>query len=750
MHRTSRQLLAQLATIITVSLAAVSAQASGGDGFSQNSFVPESSPVLKDLPQYASGQIGVVPGSYWRVYLYLAFRAASGQPLTAAELQSLKIDGWKIGAIQTFADDGKGTSDSADALTSWLTARQTIVGAQAIKLTVTKYDEVNYFEHLNCADDALRRASKTLGERLQSGGQLWAKVWLANQDAVFANCGLVTRVRGDKPKPVSPMPAALPADAPVWLRYDHAYQTAAALFYAGQFDTARQQFLAIAKDKSSPWHSWGDYLAARCLIRKATLDRGEPNPSNAAYTQVEDQKWHSQLEQARTELAAIATTFPAAQGLMGWIDARIRPQERLGELAAAVQSGRFTAASPRQLSDYLLIWDVRELAGTQTAKEPLTQWIAAMQGESKTALPMARERWQAYGEPLWLMPLLAQARTGDLSPEELKAAAAVPPTSPAYVHLQYHLARLEVTGAKLEQADQRISTLLQRPGLAVATRNRLLGIKMLTAPTREGFFQAAARAPADGDATVPITNETSTDAKALPAARAASETDSDYQRHLYRHFSLAELHKALPLAKGLLSNPLADIVWTRAIILGDYAIADSVTPDVMNGRDTTRHLYRRYQDAKDPVAKRDAALLIFANAPELNPNLIRQSGVGGTWDCGAAAGGNSLADTDALDAAWPRFLSSEARQQAKTDMKKLLALPKRSDYLGPLLLDYAQRNPTDAEVPKALHFFIASTRMECSYVDKPKGQKSYSQQAFEWLKKNYRTNEWALRTKYYY
>lgn len=730
LRHTLRQWLATLAAVTTFVLGAGSAQASGGDDFSQNSFAPESSPTAQDLAPYASGQIGIVPGSYWRVYLFLAYRAASGQPLTPADLESLNIQGWKIGAIKQAADAG---TEAAEPLKAWLAARKSIAGAAAINLTVTKYDEVNYVEHLNCADDALRRASTTLTERLQSGELAWVRVWLANQDAVFANCGLATRVRSGKPKPVSPMPAALPGDAPAWLRKDHAYQTAAALFYAGQFEVARQLFLAIAKDKASPWSPWGEYLAARCLIRTATLDRGESNTGNAASIQAENQKWRSQLEQARTELTALAPTFPAAQGLLGWVDARIRPQARLAELASTLSSGRFTAASPRQLADYLLIWDTIDTPTLQ-AQEPLTQWMAAMQGERETALATALQHWKAKGESLWLMPLLAQARKGDLSADALKAAAEVKPGAPAYVHLQYHLARLEVASGKLADADQRTSTLLQHTGLSVATRNRLLGIKMLTAATREGFFQAAARKPAEPDAVGPITSETT------PAA--PQTTDSDYPRHLYRHFSLAELQKALPLAKGLQSTPLADVLWTRAVILGDYAVADSVTADVMVGRDTTHPLYRRYLEAKDAATKRDAALLVLVNAPEFNANIGAD-----TWGCGAGGG---AADTNALDAAWPRFLSEEARTQAKTELQKLRALPKRSDYLGPLLLDYAQRNPVDAEVPKALHFFIASTRMECSYSEKPKGQKSYSQQAFEWLKKRYPGNEWATRTKYYY
>lgn len=54
-------------------------------------------------------------------------------------------------------------------------------------------------------------------------------------------------------------------------RADRTYQTAAADFYARNFDETARLFGGIAKDTASPWRQVAPLLLARSLIRKATL-----------------------------------------------------------------------------------------------------------------------------------------------------------------------------------------------------------------------------------------------------------------------------------------------------------------------------------------------------------------------------------------------------------------------------------------------------------------------------------------------
>ncbi len=726
------------------------ALASGQDGgFGTNMFAPEFFVVKADLPDFASGKLGVVLGTYWRIYLYLAYRAANGAALTKAQLTSLSIEGSRPGLLLGLDRQGK-LLDTTEGATLWASAKTVFQGKNQAALETKKYDPARYITYENCPNDALKRAAQTLTERQKAAPTPWVALWLANQDVVFANCGLATHTGPGRPAPATaPMPVALPAGAPDWLKHDFDYQSAAALFYAGKFLDARARFQAIAKTYQSPWQPLGAYLAARCLLRKASLERGEPNPANVEYTRAEEAKYRALLETARGELVAAGKTYAPALQLVSWVDVRIHPERFLDELALALGGGDPTADTAQQLTDYLLLLDTADGVKGIAAVSPLTAWIRAMQAPAAhRAEAMARARVEFKKQPgaLWLMPLLSHAAPGDLTADEINAATSVLPTAPAYVHLQFHLNRLAIVRGDAALADDRVNAMLEGPpgALSTATRNRWLGLKMLTSATREEFFQAALRPLADQTLRgVPIPDE-----KLPPRA----SYDDDVLRHLSRHFSVAELGLARPAAKGQVPYDFVGIGWTRAAILDDWTAADALTNDLATGKLTTAHLYERYKNAPDKQAKKDAALLVLVNTPELHPGIVRP-GIRGeaVWGCTNGSWGAGLLPDEGLDNAWPRFLVEPARVQARLEQSKLLALPKRSSYLGPLLLDFAQRNPDDVEVPKALHFFVASTRMECSDgVDKPKNVKSYSQQAFEFLKQRYAKSEWARKTRYYF
>ncbi|MES2933206.1 MAG: hypothetical protein V4805_06935 [Pseudomonadota bacterium] len=764
MHNQFLKISAFFIVLSASALFANPSYASGGDGFSQNAFAPEFYVMPHDLPAYAAGNLGIVPGSYWRVYHYLAYRALNGQALSKPELDLLKVRDWRVGADGSNWDYAN--NEPANGVRDWLSARKAIQGAPDVKVTVdSTVQNGDYTSFINCPADALQRAALTLAERLKNSDQHWTGVWLANQDTVFANCSLDSGVAMEQRKYIPVLPAALPPKAPAWLKHDHEYQTAAALFYAGKFDAARARFQAISANADSPWQPLGAYLAARCLIRQATLHSpppeagkpADPNPAKAL------------LMQARSELLTQVKSFPPAQKLVDWIDARVQPMQRLNDLSLLLSKGKLNQQSPRLLSDYLLVLDKVEFAAMLNAPDSMTAWIGAMQlgtrdeasldsdkemrALRKSAMSMARRHWKDTGASLWLLPLLSNAKPGELSDDELKAAAAVPADAPGAQTVQYYLARLAIARGQADQADAIVSAQLQKPAASMshATRNRWLAIKLVSATTMEGFLQAGLRTPADNAPGVPITDEAAT-AVAQPSP-SHDYYDMDFERHLFRDLSQTQLTLAYqrvpPAQKALFPIPL----WTRAVVFGDYAGADALTDELMAGRDTTRHLYQRFKDAKTPAAKRQAAMLIMVNAPELHPNIIDPAGGVRFWGCHVFDWLNNR-PVDALDAAVPNFLDATARADAEKEQTQLLALPIRSSYLGPLLLEWAKQNPHDPEVPKALHFFIASTRMECSAVRpgdaEGKANISYSQQAFQLLKSRYPKSEWAAKTKYYF
>jgi hypothetical protein len=725
------------------------AAGSGGDGFMANRFASEYQVAPAFLQQYAGGNLGVVPGSYWRVFHYLAYQAAKGKPLTPPQLAALELNEWRIGKGSTWdyayeADlNGSGT---------WLKERAAYAKQWGLPLDV-KLDvvgETDNASYVNCHIDAFKQAAVTLKARaaLGAGG----KAWLQGQDAVFANCAEPPHEYGKPlPKRVTQLPPAPAANAPDWLKADYAYQAGAAHFYARNFEQVRKQFQAVAQDGKSPWKHLGAYLAARCLIRSATLD---DEGKGAAKT--------ARLQQARKELEALAPAFAPARQLLPLVDARIDPLARIAALARQLDSEPFGAETPRLLSDYLVLMDKQPRNTLLAAKEPMTAWIATMQAnvpadvyedphspevreQRKLGLEGLRQRWLKTGaaDALWLAPLVSLAAPGELSEAERKAAHAVPAKHPLYLTVQYHLARLALAEKQGAQADKEIDRLLATHGksMSVATHNRFLGLKMASAGSLDEFVQAARRKPDGVDQGVAI------DAKAQEG-----DTDEDFPLAVFRYLPLAELKalQAHPRLPARWKAPLQETMLARALILNDEATALSLMDALAKGRKTTEHLYARYRNAKPGEERKLAGALLLVNTPELNPKVVDAFGASREWGCAYGAKKEEAPPPPQP----PRYLGAGQLAAAAQEQQALLKLPLRSEFMAPALLAWAKAKPADDEAPKALHFLVASTRMECPYgVDKEEKDQlraRYSKEAFTLLHKNWPGSKWAKATKYHF
>jgi hypothetical protein len=741
-----RRPLAWLAALL-LALSGSSAWASGDYELPEDAYTPEFHILPDELPAYAAGQLGVLQGSYWRVYQFLAWRALSGMPLSKDELESLHVDGWLAGPLaDNRGENGDGQGDNGVA--DWVAARQPLA-PPGPGINVNR-DAANYEAFLNCPADAFLNAASTLQDRLKQYGEAQAKIWLAGQDAVFQNCGAPPSQAGQaaQAEPPAVLPPDLPAAAPAWLVRDHAYQSAAALFYAERFDQARAAFLAVGKDADSPWQALGNYLAARCLLRKASLQGGEGADADAARRKL--------MEQGRQELVAASKSFPAALGLVGWVDMRIHRDERRAQIEQVLTQARLDPQFPLLVADYILIMD--DLGREQMMASPsaLTAWIGAMQAvysdsyaggttegleASRTAaLALARARMKDKPQPLWLVPLLLNARAGELSAKELAAAAAVPPSSPAYETLQYHLARLALLGGHGADAAAVVARVLDKDGarMSVAAHNRWLGLQMLSSADDAGFLKAAPRhATAGGE----------------QAAGGAPQDDyrDDFYASLFGMMPVEELIRLRqrPGVPDALHKRIAEVAWTRAVLLEDYAAADGITDAVAEGRDTTRPLYERYNSAPDPAAKRIAASLILANTPELVPESRDTAGRAHDWGCLADG---AVFPTDTLATAAPAYLAPAQVSKAAAERAALDKLPVRTSYLIPIVMAWAAKNPQDEEGPKALHFLVQSTRYDhrCKYSPANSADHNYSEDAFRMLHKQFPKSGWTRDTPYHY
>lgn len=764
-------LLAAFATTLTTSLAMLpqAAFASGADGFSENPFVPENHVPLSEMPAYAGGRLGVLQPGWWRLHHVLAWRALHGHTLTPAQYAALNQQRWQVGEPQM--GYGYYWSETENGIEAWKKVRNTVQPPLSEKTSIDPSKSTpTYVTYVNCHVDAFTTAARTLTDRKQRGDAPALQAWVAGQDAVFANCGAApTRSANGQMQPAGVMwPPALPAKAPLWLQQDHAYQTAAALFYAGQFDHAREAFKAIGRDKASPWQPLGDYLASRCLIRAATLlpvADGSPEKLTPAGRKL--------LLTARKELQAQVVSYPPAARLVGWIEARLNPAERVQELGRQLATGPLDTAARRQgLTDYLWLLDGQAEAGPLgLSTDPMTSWIGLVQSPVEDdklrseAIQIARSRFDKTNDIAWLLPLLMQTRAlADLQPAELKAVQAVPTTSPAWQTLNFHLARLQLAAGQGVAADALADRALagQAGALSISGRNQWLRLKLVSARTLEAFLAAAGRTPApDVDVATPIPDEVKPGAAAsapvntaVTAATEATGIDSDFPRRLYRYMPLAllkQLHarKEMPATRRA---ELGETLFTRALVLEDWPTALGLIDDMAAGRATTRHLYERLRNAKTLEAQRVAAMLLLVNTPELNPRAVQPDGQSLYWGCRSYEG---PWDADQLGMQAPQFLTPAQLQQARREHERLAALPIRTEWLADRLLPWAASNQADAEAPKALHFLVASTRMECPggpAQERRAGtpEPTHSRDAFRLLHKRWPGSEWAAKTKYWF
>ena len=130
---------------------------------------------------------------------------------------------------------------------------------------------------------------------------------------------------------------ALPEGAPAARRADRAYQIAASSFYAGRLEEAQKAFEEIASDAGSRWRNLAPYLAARAVLRQATLAE-EPAAHRARFAE------------ARTRFASLADRLPRSEGSprLVWISSASSTSGSIPPPVSRKPPARLLASAPRR------------------------------------------------------------------------------------------------------------------------------------------------------------------------------------------------------------------------------------------------------------------------------------------------------------------------------------------------------------------------------------------------------------------
>jgi hypothetical protein len=687
-----------------------------------------------DLPveRYVDGELQIFLPSYSTTYLYIAYRHLLDAPLSQP-------------AKDAFLRRAASAGPAARGVDVWLEQRRQVPGAEAQQDHFLQvYRSVEHQYYLNCHDEAFWEAARTLDQRVLRFGldSTAVRVWLEGQDQVFQNCS------GG-----SVLPEPLGSSYPDIIRKDRVYQIAAAHFYAAQFDSARQMFLEISGDPSSPWQQWGEYLAARALIRKATLWSEDAEEERRLF------------EQASRELEGIArredlsNLHDSARGLLSFLKLRLQPEAMLVQLGRNLLEGRITGKSLDQdLTDYF--WLIQKQ--TQ-GEDPFTIWLRSFQ--RLRPLDETLSRWRQERSLVWLAAVLQVIPPEyDGIAEQLQAAAEVDVESPAFLFVAFHRARLLRGQGEFSQARALLDSLLgsAAPPIAPSSRNLLKALRMAMATTLEEWAQLAVRNPVRLAHVRPYDRLWRHEDSAGWDQTSERFFDVDAATQSTAGIPLEILIRLLEagLWEPHLQAQLAQSAWVKAVLLGRLSAAERMVPHLRHHFPTLDPHLRTFETEQRAEHKRFAAWFLVAKFPGFHPwvpagplrptDFHRIDNMRYNWWCRLDSlyrrHVSPLTIIYGETIPSPHFLSEEDQQAARQEWEILGTLETAPNLLGAQIVEYARQFRSDPRVPEGLHRVVRATRYGCT--DSDTGE--HSRSAFRLLHRNYPNSYWAHQTPYWF
>jgi hypothetical protein len=758
-----------------------------GPFFTEAIFVSKVRPA-PSIDRYLATHLGVVLPTYYRVYLAIAYRVLSGKPIDQSQIAKAKKY-WSYDQVVNQDDDS--------ALRQWEAARTAALSdnpksprgesQRPTSIDLARRTTDSFSWYMNCTPDAFHNAAFTLEDRAHRFGHASATIrdWVEAQDAVFSNCaadGL--------------MPSAAPANADPLMKADRSYQVAAAHFYRGEFGDARTGFLQIAEDHTSPWRTIAPYLAARTLIRQATLTAPEGKPSDPTL-----------LAQAETELEAIladnnaAQIHPAVEHTLGFVQFRLQPDERMHVLALRVAGEKKSPDLGQDLIDYTKLLEqtsnrpAPEASGQKAAhwtaaSDDITDWILTAQSPEPEARQHAVQRWRQTHAASWLVAALGKTDEGDTDLDTLlEAAAVLPENSPAHDSAVYNRARLMLATGLNQEARTLLDTELQRvPQPPNQTRNLYLGLRWQLALNFDEFVKFAPQVPVAYDVGYDSVGSIlgsychGDNCAAAPEQEQAKKTallDKDVAAKLNQRTPLALLTKAAQsrLLPANLRQALLVSTWSRAAILGHSAgaleLGHRLGPDIP----LAAKYLSEYDASPDESSREFAAVFTMMHFPGMRPyvtaGVLRETPLAkidnyrDNWwgeDVGGHVGRQNFANGCGAWSTWregnvaaeqsaptltpesPSFLSPTERTAADGEWQRLRQIGPAPNYFGQVVLAWAKAHSDDPRVPEALHLVVRSSRYGCNNRETSR----FSREAFELLHRQFGKSEWATKTPHWF
>ena len=763
-----------------------------GPDFPEAVFVRQSHPGAP-YSSFVAGHLGVPQPGYLTRDLVTIYNYLTERPLTSEQqAATLTVDHF---VTQDWSDRDKETKDAGpSALEQWTTARAAVKAVPVdpnLKLDADRYI-ADYQSFPNCLDDSFITAKRTLEARTNSYGATSAAVaeWVRGQDSVFSNCsaGHTNPYFGPgdpPPPPTKPsLPGAAPANAPLWLQQDRAYQIAAANFYATNYDEAIKGFRSIAADTKSPWSDVSRYLIARALVRKATVFNGQltdPSGNEVQKKSANDSMSHS-LSLARQELLAMqsdphmASMQHAVSALLDYVNIRYAPSQQAAVLTQRLHS-KDASNYGQSLLDlaylrYTPYAGKRSLApeAFQNDKTNMLLWLDVFSSSDETR---ALHQWHATPSTVWLLAAISFAKPNDPYASVLiQAARNVPHDNPAWTAITYHRLRLmphdEATRKELLAVLPEIAK-----NESVSTTNLFASLNLATAPALESWLSSAARYEAaetdmDGESAIDDTNpvDGACGDKSLRSHIALFDLDAAFVLNNSMPLTtLATVAESNTLPQNL-RYQVAQATWARAVMLDRPEIAHRMSPLLIACRAAWKPVLDTYDHSTTPSDRKANGLLAMMRFASVEPSVRtgeeRRNGFATyddlrqNWWCRVVPSiKNNSVDDRSIDTGEdnfntppnpvqpvaPLFLTEPERSAAKEEVATLTRIPSASEYFTAEALAWQKEHPADPRTPDILGEAFRVERNSCE----SDNASALVHQVFDVLNRQYPHSSWTKK-----